>query len=75
MKLRVSVFAILFIEAICLVSYFLHGTKEISELENRTLMNFDMVVNNPPTEGSIVYKETASERFEEALKDQFFGRD
>ena len=38
-------------------------------------MTFDMVISNPPAEDSIVYKATASERFEESLKDQFFGRD
>ena len=75
MKTKVSVIVLLLIEIGCLASYFMHGTKETSELENRTLMTFDMVFNNPPDKDSIVYKATASERFEEALKDQFFGRD
>ena len=66
---------LLLIEIICLGSYFFHKSSETSELENRTLMTFDMVIKNPPSEDSIVYKATASERFEEALKDQFFGRD
>ena len=72
MKSRYSVFILLAIEIICLGSYFFHESLETSELENRTLMTFDMVVNNPPSEDSIVYKATASERFEDALKDQFF---
>ena len=75
MKTKVSVIVLLIIEVVCLASYFFHETKEISKLENRTLMTFDMVITNPPTEDSIVYKATASERFEEALKDQIFGRD
>lgn len=75
MKTKVSVVVLLLIEVVCLVSYFLVEIKDISELENRTLMTFDMVVNNPPTEDSVVYKATASERLEEALKDQFWGRD
>lgn len=58
MKTRVSVIAILLIEVVCLASYFFHETKGTSELENRTLMTFDMVINNPPTEDSIVYKAT-----------------
>ncbi len=65
---------LLAIEIICFASYFFHETIDTSELENRTLMTFDMVVNNPPSEDSIVYRATTSERFEEALKDQFFGR-
>lgn len=75
MKTKGSIIILLVIEVICLVSYFLHKPLDISELENRTLMTFDMVINNPPEEDSIVYKATASERLEEALKDQFFGRD
>ena len=75
MKTKVSVIVLLLIGVICLASYFFHETKGTSELENRTLMTFDMVIKNPPAEDSIVYKATASERFEEALKDQFFRRD
>lgn len=75
MKTKFSVFVLLAIEFICLVSYFLHQTSDISELENRSLMTFDMVVNNPPSEDSIIYKATVSERFEDAMRDQFFGRD
>lgn len=75
MKTKVSVIILLLIEVVCLASFFFHETKGTSELENRTLMTFDMVIKNPPAEDSIVYKATASERFEEALKDQFFGRD
>lgn len=74
MKTRCSVFLLLVIEIICCVSYFFHESMETSELENRTLMSFDMVINPPPKD-SIVYKANASERFEGALKDQFFGRD
>ena len=66
---------LLLIEVVCLASYFFCEIKETSELENRTLMTFDMVVSHPPAEDSIVYKATVSERFDEALKDQFFARD
>lgn len=58
-----------------MISYLFHGSKAVSVLENRTLMTFDMVLTNPPAEDSIVYKATASERLEEALKDQFWGKD
>lgn len=75
MKTKCGVLLLLVIEIICMISYFFHGTLETSELENRTFMTFDMVIRNPPSKDSIVYKATASERFEEALKDQFFGRD
>lgn len=75
MKTKVGVIVLLFIEVVCLASYFFHGARRTSELENRALMTFDMVVRNPPAEDSIVYKATASERFEEALKDQLFGRE
>ena len=75
MKTKASIFILLAIGVVCLISYFFHKPVENSELENRTLMTFDMVINNPPEKGSIVYKPTASERFEEALKDQFLGRD
>lgn len=75
MKLKISVFILMIIEVLCLLSYFFHKSMEVSELENRTLMTFEMVVKNPPSEDSIVYRATASERLEEALKDQFFLRD
>ena len=65
MKTKVGVIVLLLIEVVCLALYFFHEPKESSELENRALMTFDMVINNPPAEGSIVYKATASERFEE----------
>lgn len=75
MKTKLGVIVVLLIEVVCLTSYFLKETKDISDLENRSLMTFDMVVKNPPEEDSIVYKATVSERFEGALKDQFYGRD
>lgn len=75
MKTKSGVIVLLVIGVLCLITYFLHKPRETSVLENRTLMTFDMVVNNPPEEGSIVYKATASERLEEALKDQFICRD
>lgn len=74
MKTRISIFILLAIEVICLISYIFHNEAETSKLENRTLTTFAMVLN-PPSEDSIVYKATASERLEDALKDQFFGRD
>ena len=74
MRTKGSVLTILVIEVVCLFTYFFCDSVTVSSLENRTMASFDMVINNPPNEESIVYKETASERFEEALKDQFFGR-
>lgn len=75
MKSKYTVILLLLIEMVCLISYFFHDSSEKSGIENRNLMTFDMVINNPPSEDSVVYKPTASERFEEALQDQFFGRD
>ena len=74
MKTKVSLIVLLAITIICLVSYFLHSTRETSGLENRSLMTFHMVIY-PPPEDSIIYKDTVSERLEEALKDQIIGRD
>lgn len=43
-----------------------------SSLENRTLATFEMVLN--PNSDSVVYSDTALERFEAAMKDQFILR-
>lgn len=48
------------------------GIRPIENFENRTLATFGMVLN--PEERSVVYKDSALERFEEALKDQFSFR-
>jgi len=48
------------------------GNNHSSSLENRTLANFSMVLN--PDMDSIVYRDSALERFEEAMKDQFYFR-
>ena len=74
MKTKRGVLVLLVIVNLCLFTYFLHKPWKTSETENRTLMTFDMVVNNQPEESSIVYRATAAERLEEALKDQFIGR-
>ena len=44
LKTKVSVIVLLLIEVVCLASYIFHETKGTSELENRTLMTFDMVI-------------------------------
>ena len=66
MKTKRGVLVLLVIVNLCLFTYFLHKPWKTSETENRTLMTFDMVVNNQPEESSIVYRATAAERLEEA---------
>ena len=72
MRLKYATVSILMlaiiISALCFVPI-----KKSGGQENRTLATFEMVLN--PEVDSVVYRESALERFEEAMTDQFYLRD
>ena len=59
------------------LSYFWCDTRETSDLENRRLTTFDMVLHPVTEQDSEIYNEnkTAADRFEDAMKDQYIFRD
>ncbi|MCI8418125.1 MAG: hypothetical protein HFI33_11655 [Lachnospiraceae bacterium] len=73
-KYRGSVKVCFLLLIIMLISYFVLDDDKSDTFENRTMADFSMVFH-PASKDSVVYKETAVERLEEALKDQFFMRE
>lgn len=72
MKHKYSVFLLLITLLLIFISYFIPSLKTDSN-ENRTLATFDMVIH--PNSESVVYRDSAVERLDEALSDQFAFRD
>lgn len=71
MKYKITVFIVALVILVLDATYFLGSYKEPSN-ENRTMATFQMVTE--ATIDSVAYRESAIERFEEAMKDQFFFR-
>ncbi len=68
MRTKTFTILIMLMLMVAFASYFI-GIQNNGNRENRTMANFDMVFN--PEKDSVAYKDTISERFEAALRDQF----
>ena len=77
MKYRISLIIAALMLVALVATYIGHETVEVSELENRNMTTFDMVLHPVTDEGSVIYNanKSASDRFEDAMKDQIALRD
>lgn len=77
MKYKISVILAALLLAVTLFSYFGRDPIIVSELENRNMYTFDMILHPITDTESVVYNADKgySDRLEDALKDQVIARD